>query len=403
MKKRLALFLVIILVFSLGLSSIVHAKDGRTTLEVLYQNIQLIINGKNVSYTEENEPFIHQGRTYVPLRLLASGLGNNVNWDASTSTAVIGGTPGLVNDRQAIREKYNLAEIIDYNAAWENVAVVESNLTDNIRFIEGMSFDRDGQLWFCDILGGKVCKVVDGKIETVIDRDRIPGFLPNGTKFHKDGRLFIVDQQQGILAYDPATGTIETIVAKTDPDPDFAQLNDIAFDKNGGLYITECGSSHALKADGKVWYLAPGESIPSIFAENLAYPNGIAVSACGKRVYIAEFNRNQIISVPAIGSPGFPPEAPFVFCRLEGGIGPDGLAVDGKGNLYAAHLEAGEVAVINSMGILLGTISLPEGNGLIITNLEFHGSYLYATESFRNNIIRRIKVKNTGLEPFGLQ
>lgn len=311
--------------------------------------------------------------------------------------------PSLINDRQGVDAKYTLADIIDPSATWEEFAVVESNQTDNMHFIEGMSFDRDGQLWFCDIAGGKIWKLVDGKPEVVLDGTRVPDLRPNGTKFHKDGRLFIVDQLQGILAYNPATDEVETVIAKTDPDPEFAQLNDLVFDANGGLYITECGTANTLKTTSKVWYLASGEKIPTVFAENIAYANGIALSADGNRVYIAECYRNQIVSAPSKTAPPFPPEVPFVFSRLEGGIGPDGLAVDEKGNLYVAHLDIGEVVVVNPKGVTLGVISLPEGNGFISTNLEFHDGYMYLCESNIHNIIWRIKVKNNGLEPYGLQ
>ena len=67
------------------------------------------------------------------------------------------------------------------------------------------------------------------------------------------------------------------------------------------------------------------------FAENIAYPNGVAISADGQRVYISEFGKNRILSVPSKNAKESP-EIPFVFGQFEGGIGPDGLAVDAEGN-----------------------------------------------------------------------
>nr|WP_313771817.1 SMP-30/gluconolactonase/LRE family protein [Neobacillus niacini] len=92
----------------------------------------------------------------------------------------------------------------------------------------------------------------------------------------------------------------------------------------------------------------------------------------------------------------------FVFGQFEGGIGPDGLAVDTEGNLYVAHFQAGEVVVLDANGFKYGTIRLPEDAGTFTTNLTFHNGYLYVTESLKNEVWR-IKVKKKGLQPYGLQ
>ncbi|MER2047657.1 MAG: SMP-30/gluconolactonase/LRE family protein, partial [Solibacillus sp.] len=86
---------------------------------------------------------------------------------------------------------------------------------------------------------------------------------------------------------------------------------------------------------------------------------------------------------------------------FEGGIGPDGLAVDAEGNLYVAHFQAGEVVVVDANGFKYGTIRLPEDAGTFATNLAFHDGYLYVTESSKNEVWR-IQVKKKGLQPYGL-
>ena len=79
---------------------------------------------------------------------------------------------------------------------------------------------------------------------------------------------------------------------------------------------------------------------------------------------------------------------PHVFARLTGGTGPDGMAVDTAGNLYAAHFRAGEVVVIDRNGFHYGSIKLPTGAGLGTTNIAFHNGYLYITEAFEDEIWR---------------
>ncbi len=88
---------------------------------------------------------------------------------------------------------------------------------------------------------------------------------------------------------------------------------------------------------------------------------------------------------------------------LNGGIGPDGLTVDEKGNVYVAHVDTGEVVVLTSKGKIIGSIRLPEGGGTFNTNVAFGGperKALYITESSQN-IIYRVAMKVRGLKLFG--
>lgn len=163
-------------------------------------------------------------------------------------------------------------------------------------------------------------------------------------KFHQDETLYITSIIGELVKYDPKTDQLSRVVNT------YNGLNDLVFDQNGGLYFTEPMGSQALKPVGKVYYLPPGEKEPVLFADNIAYPNGIAISADGNRVYISEFDKNQVLSVPSITAEASP-ETPFVFAQFEGGIGPDGLAVDAEGNVYVAHFQAGENVVLDPMDL----------------------------------------------------
>jgi len=68
------------------------ARDGMEMIEVFCRNIGIRVHGSNISIAPENEPFIYQGRTYVPLRLISEALGYDVDWDGDTFTVLIGGT-----------------------------------------------------------------------------------------------------------------------------------------------------------------------------------------------------------------------------------------------------------------------------------------------------------------------
>src|SRR5262249_43297249 len=72
-------------------------------------------------------------------------------------------------------------------------------------FLEGPSFDRDGNLWVTDIPWGRLFKISpSGAIDVALEYDG----EPNGLKFHKDGRAFIADHKNGIMVFDPRTGKV---------------------------------------------------------------------------------------------------------------------------------------------------------------------------------------------------
>ena len=71
-------------------------------------------------------------------------------------------------------------------------------------FLEGPSFDRDGNLYCVDIPYGRILRVSpQGEFSTIAEYDG----EPNGLKIHKDGRIFVADQKNGIMLIDPAAGT----------------------------------------------------------------------------------------------------------------------------------------------------------------------------------------------------
>jgi gluconolactonase len=90
----------------------------------------------------------------------------------------------------------------------------------------------------------------------------------------------------------------------------------------------------------------------------MAFPNGIALSLDEKTLYIGETMRNAIWSVQ-LEEPGvLLIRRARITTYLNGGIGPDGLTVDEKGNLYVVHVDTGEVVVLTPKGKVIGSIKL---------------------------------------------
>ena len=70
-------------------------------------------------------------------------------------------------------------------------------------FLEGPSFDLEGNLYVVDIPFGRVFRISpDGNWTLVVEYDG----EPNGLKFDREGRMFIADHKHGIMQVDPITG-----------------------------------------------------------------------------------------------------------------------------------------------------------------------------------------------------
>ena len=76
-------------------------------------------------------------------------------------------------------------------------------------FLEGPSFDRDGNLWVTDIPFGRLFR-----INTARDWQLMSEYdgWPNGLKIHRDGRILIADYRRGLLAFDPRSQSISPLL-----------------------------------------------------------------------------------------------------------------------------------------------------------------------------------------------
>src|ERR1700730_16393633 len=106
-------------------------------------------------------------------------------------------------------------------------------------FLEGPSFDKDGNLYCVDIPFGRIFRIdPDGKFDVVVEYDG----QPNGLKIHKDGRLFVTDRLHGIVVIDPTARSGQYLISGLDLER-FIGPNDLVFSADGDLYFTDQGMS----------------------------------------------------------------------------------------------------------------------------------------------------------------
>jgi gluconolactonase len=77
-------------------------------------------------------------------------------------------------------------------------------------FIEGPSFDVDGNLYVVDIPFGRIFKIMpDTKWSLVAEYDG----WPNGLKIDAQGRILVADYRRGIVELDGRAGRIMPVLA----------------------------------------------------------------------------------------------------------------------------------------------------------------------------------------------
>jgi gluconolactonase len=248
-------------------------------------------------------------------------------------------------------------------------------------FLEGPSFDREGNLYMVDVAWGRVLRLApDGGFSVVTEYDG----APNGLKLHADGRIFIADFHKGLMLLDPGSGAVTSLVDGYRGKP-FNGLNDLVFAGNGDLYFTDQGLSGLHDPFGRVFRLRAGGELDLVL-DRVPSPNGLVLDRAETTLYVNVTRDNAVWRVPMLADGTAYKVGAFV--RLSGGIGPDGLAIDEAGNLAIAHIGLGVVWLVAGTGEPLLRINAPAGR--LTTNVAYGNPdrrTLFITESETGTIL----------------
>ena len=248
-------------------------------------------------------------------------------------------------------------------------------------FLEGPSFDREGNLWVTDIPYGRIFKFApNGDVRLVIEYDG----EPNGLKFHQDGRAFITDHKNGIMVLDPATGKIQAHCDRPLLQR-FKGVNDLVFAANGDLYFTDQGQTGLQDPSGRLYRLRSNGQLDCLL-DTIPSPNGLVLNSDENIIYLAVTRNNAVWRVPLMRD-GTASKVGIAI-QMSGGAGPDGLAMDTAGNLAVCHAGLGAVWLFSAIGEPLLRVNSPEG--LWVTNCAYGGidnKQLFITESKTGTVL----------------
>ncbi|MBN1543623.1 SMP-30/gluconolactonase/LRE family protein [candidate division KSB1 bacterium] len=264
-------------------------------------------------------------------------------------------------------------------------------------FPEGPAWDGRNTLYVSNCKSDWLGRIVDGHSKVWIQRQDPPAAFhtTNGLTVGRDGSVYACDFGLGAVLRLTAEGKSEIYAAGYQGQP-FRRPNDLAFDPQGHLYFTDPHTYGSENPDGIVYRVSRADQNVQPVATGLDFPNGLAFSADGKRLYVCESGRERIVFFDVTADGAL--ENRHVFVELPGGD-PDGINFDVNGNLYVAHFGGGAVIVIAPDGTILRRIPTP---GKKPSNVEFGGrerKTLFLTED-ETNAVYSLAVHAAGLPLF---
>jgi sugar lactone lactonase YvrE len=228
-------------------------------------------------------------------------------------------------------------------------------LTDGIAMGESPRW-HDDRLWLSDWGSGVILAVAaDGTKEVAA---RIPA-LPFCFDFLPDGRLLVVAGQESRLLAGAPFGPLEPYADLSGVAA--APWNDVVVDGRGNAYVNAIGfpfgSPGAEFAPGLLALVRPDGSVTPV-AEDLAFPNGVAVSADNGTLVLAESYGNRLSAwdIAADGTLS----GRRVWAGLGDGV-PDGICLDATGAAWYADVPNQRCVRVAEGGAVLDTVPLDRG------------------------------------------
>lgn len=234
------------------------------------------------------------------------------------------------------------------------------DVPDTGGILEGLCFDRKGNMWFVDCPHGAVYHVEMSTKRLTLAFHLPDHAIPCSVKIHRDGRLFLAcsssDQGSGIFVLSTKGKLLDVITV-----PEGRLVDDLVFSSRGDIYYTDLSGSAADPRSG-VWMLTAesGYHTEITVMTGMVASNGIALSPDEKFLWVTEYGRGLIhrLQLNPDGTP-MPALGSWVTYHTTGYEGPDSASVDEAGNLYVAMCGQARYLVFSPQGFPVGQVLLP--------------------------------------------
>ena len=248
-------------------------------------------------------------------------------------------------------------------------------------FIEGPSFDADGNLYIVDIPFGRIFRISpDRKWTLVVEYEG----WPNGLKIDAAGRILVADYMHGIMECDARAGKMLPILSARNSES-FKGCNDLHIAKNGDIYFTDQGQTGLHDPTGRVYRLRANGELNCLINTGIS-PNGLVLDPSESVLFVAMTRDNAVWRAPLMKDGSVSKVGRF--CSMFGPSGPDGMTMDAASRLFVGHASLGHVFVFAANGELIARIKSCAGGSC--TNVAIGGAKrdrLYITESATGTVL----------------
>ena len=208
------------------------------------------------------------------------------------------------------------------------------------------------RLYFSDWSAGEVLSVdLDGRSEVVATVKS----LPLCTAFAPDGRLVIVSSPDGQLLRREPDGSLVTYADLGQPG-----WNDIVIDGRGNAYVNRAGFNPTTGEEfrpGFVHLVTPDGTVTQV-ADDIAFPNGMAVTADNSTLIVADSYRHNLVGFDIDSDGGLSNRR--IWAHLGDGV-PDGVCADEQDAVWYADVPNRRCVRVAEGGRVLQTVGLDRG------------------------------------------
>ncbi len=259
-------------------------------------------------------------------------------------------------------------------SGWNDVIAAEARIekvAGGFQFAEGPVWTPDG-LVFSDVRGDAMYALKEGQVAVF----RKPSAQANGNTLDRQGRLVTCHHAARSVTRTEKDGRVVTLAERFEGKR-LNSPNDVVVGPKGDVYFSD--PPYGIQPEQEELgfsgvFLIDGNGMLHLLTKDLVKPNGLAFSHDGRRLFIADTGRSHIrvFAVAADGSLS----GGEAFVEVEH---PDGMRLDGKGNLYCAG--SGGVWVFAPSGRKLGVIPVPETPSNCAFGDDGHTLYITARTS----------------------
>lgn len=220
-----------------------------------------------------------------------------------------------------------------------------------------------GRLWFADWIAGRIYAVDDTGAPTVMLEHRS---LPLCFDFLPDGRLVVVSNQDAALLVRPADEAGGDLAPYADLSglSEFGGGNDIVVDGRGNAYVNN-PNYDAMGGPPPAGPVAPGfvvlvtpDGAARVVADDLAFPNGMAVTPDNRTLVVAESHRGRLTAFDIAADGGL--SGRRVWADVGDGA-PDGICCDAEGAVWYADVPHRRCVRVREGGEVAETVDLDRG------------------------------------------